>query len=78
MPTVVFPVSAVALDAAPWASLLLSGPRAVFADGLAIELKPVGIVDDAVEDGVRVGGLADQLMPFVHGGWLVMMVERRP
>src|SRR5271169_3001584 len=67
LPTVVFPVSAVALDASPWSSLLLSGPRSVFADGLAVELDPVGVVDDAVEDGVRVGGLADKFVPFVHG-----------
>ena len=52
--------------AAPWTSLLLSGPRAVFADGLAVELDAVGIVDDAIQDGVGVGGLADEPVPCLH------------
>src|SRR5208282_704227 len=47
-------------------SLSLSGPPALFADGLAIEFDAVGVVDDTVEDGVGVGGLADDLVPFVH------------
>ena len=49
----------------PWTSLLLSGPRAAFTDGLAVELDAVGVVNDAIEDGVGVGGLADEVVPCV-------------
>ena len=45
---------------------------------MAGEINPVRVVDDAIEDGVGVGWIADQLVPFVEGIWLVMMVERRP
>jgi hypothetical protein len=31
------------------------------------KIDPVRVVDDAVEDGIGVGGIADQLMPFVDG-----------
>jgi len=31
------------------------------------EIEPVRVVDDAVEDGIGIGGIADQLMPFVDG-----------
>ena len=34
---------------------------------MAGEIDPVRIVDDAIEDGVGVGGIADQLVPFVDG-----------
>jgi hypothetical protein len=32
---------------------------------VAGEIDPVRVVDDAIENGVSVGGIADQLMPFV-------------
>ena len=38
-----------------------------FAHALASELDPVGIVNDAVEDGVGKRGIADDLMPAVNG-----------
>jgi hypothetical protein len=31
------------------------------------EIEPVRVVDDAVEDCIGVGGIADQLVPFVDG-----------
>ena len=34
---------------------------------MAGEIDPVRIVDDAVENSVGVGGIADQLMPFIDG-----------
>jgi hypothetical protein len=34
---------------------------------VAGEIDPVRVVDDAIEDGVRVGGVANQLVPFVEG-----------
>ncbi len=34
---------------------------------MAGEVDPVRVVDDAIEDGVGVGGIADQLVPFVEG-----------
>ena len=34
---------------------------------MAGEIDPVSVVDDAIEDGVGVGGIADQLVPFVDG-----------
>ena len=34
---------------------------------MAGEIDPVRVVDDAIEDGVCVGGIADQLVPFVNG-----------
>jgi hypothetical protein len=67
LPTVVFAVSAIVWMPRHGPSLLLSGPRAVFADGLAIEFDPVGVMDNAVEDGIGVGGLADEFMPCVYG-----------
>ena len=48
-------------------SFSLSGPPALFADGLAVEFDAVGVMDDAVQDGIGVGGLADEAVPFVHG-----------
>ena len=54
----------------------LVGARA--SQAVAGEINPVRVVDDAIEDGVGVGWIADQLVPFVEGIWLVMMVERRP
>jgi hypothetical protein len=44
---------------------------------VAGEIDPVGIVDDTIEDGVGVGGIADQLVPFSPGIWLVMIVDLR-
>jgi len=34
---------------------------------VAGEINPVGVVDDAIENGVGIGGIADQLVPFVDG-----------
>ena len=34
---------------------------------VAGEIDAVGIVDDAIEDGVGVGWVSDQLVPFIHG-----------
>ena len=34
---------------------------------MASEVDPLRVVDDAIEDGVGVGGIADQLVPFVDG-----------
>jgi len=34
---------------------------------VAGEIDPVRIVDDAIEDGVGVSGISDQLVPFVDG-----------
>ena len=34
---------------------------------MAGEIDLVSVVDDAIEDGVGVGGIADQLVPFVDG-----------
>ena len=31
------------------------------------EIEPVRVVDDAIKDGIGVGGIADQLVPFVDG-----------
>ena len=45
---------------------------------VAGEIDAVGVVDDAIEDGVGIGGIADELVPFVDGSWLVMSVDRRP
>ena len=32
---------------------------------MAGEIDPVRVVDDAIENGISVGGIADQLVPFV-------------
>jgi hypothetical protein len=34
---------------------------------MTAEIDAVGIVDDAIEDGIGVGGIADEFMPFVDG-----------
>jgi hypothetical protein len=31
------------------------------------KIDPVRVVDDAIEDGIGIGGIADQLVPFVDG-----------
>ncbi len=43
----------------------LVGARA--SQAVAGEIDQVRVVDDAIEDGVGVGGIADQLVPFVEG-----------
>jgi hypothetical protein len=45
---------------------------------VAGEIDAVGVVHDAIEDGVGVGRIADQVMPLVDGIWLVTIVDRRP
>jgi hypothetical protein len=39
------------------------GPAQAFAS----EIEPMGIVDQAIEHGVGIGGVADEGMPLVHG-----------
>jgi hypothetical protein len=34
---------------------------------MAAEIDAVGIVDSAIEDGIGIGGIADEFMPFVDG-----------
>jgi hypothetical protein len=34
---------------------------------VAGEIDPVRVVDNAIEDGVGVGGIANQFVPFVDG-----------
>ena len=34
---------------------------------LAVEIDTVGVIDQAVEDGVGVGGVADQRVPLIDG-----------
>ena len=41
-------------------------PSLLFSEGIAAKLDAVGVVDDAVEDGVGQGRIADQIMPAVH------------
>lgn len=46
--------------------LLTLGGR--FAEALALEGEPVGVLHEAIEDGVRDGGIADDLMPMFDRG----------
>ena len=41
----------------------LAGPP----QALTVEVDPVGVMDQAVEDGVGVGGIADQRVPLIDG-----------
>jgi hypothetical protein len=43
------------------------GLGGLFAQGIAAQLKAVGAMDDAVQDRVGEGRLADQVVPTVHG-----------
>ena len=45
----------------------VSGLRTPLAQALARQLDAIGVVDDAVEDGVGEGGNADQIVPAVNG-----------
>ena len=45
----------------------ISWRRAAFAQALAGEFDAVGVVNDAVQNGVGQGGNADQVVPAVHG-----------
>src|SRR5208337_3507075 len=40
---------------------------AFLAHAFAFELDPVRVMDDAVEDGVGIGGIADEIVPFLDG-----------
>src|SRR5208337_4306530 len=42
-------------------------PSLRWAHAFAFELDPVGVMDDAVEDGVGIGGIADEIVPFLDG-----------
>src|SRR5215217_3169426 len=44
-----------------------SGLHDLLAQGLATELRAMGVVDDAIQDRVAKGGVSDQVMPPVHG-----------
>ena len=44
-----------------------TGPHCVLPRDVTGKIDPVRVVDDAIEDGIGVGGVADQLMPFVDG-----------
>jgi len=45
---------------------ILGGPDGARASqAVAGEIDPVSIVDEAIEDGIGVSGIADQLVPFV-------------
>ena len=47
---------------------ILGGPDGARASqAVAGEIDPVSIVDEAIEDGIGVSGIADQLVPFVDG-----------
>lgn len=37
------------------------------AQALAGEIEPMGIVDEAIEHGVGIGGISNEQMPLVHG-----------
>ncbi len=50
-----------------------SGP-ARLAQAVACELDAVSVMEDAVEDGVGVGRIADEIVPFVDGD-LISKVE---
>jgi hypothetical protein len=39
----------------------------VIAEGCGREIDALGVVDDAIEDGIGVGRIADRLVPFVDG-----------
>jgi hypothetical protein len=36
-------------------------------EGVALQLDPLGVVKEAVEDGVGISGMTDHLMPFIDG-----------
>jgi hypothetical protein len=43
---------------------IVGGPAGARASqAVAGEIDPVGVVDEAIEDGIGVGGIADQLVP---------------
>jgi hypothetical protein len=43
-------------------------------EGAALQLDPLRVVKETIEDCIGIGGMADHLMPFVDA----MMVECRP
>ena len=43
----------------------LIGLITVFAQAFSLQIDTVGVVDDAIEDGIGDGGIADDVMPFV-------------
>ena len=45
----------------------LSGGLPGSAQALAGEVEPMGIVDEAIEHGVSIGGISNEHMPLVHG-----------
>jgi hypothetical protein len=45
---------------------------------LAVEIDPVGVMDQAVEDRVGISRIADESVPLIDRELLVTMVERRP
>ncbi len=47
-------------------------------EALSPLIEPMSVVNDAIEDGVGIGGIANEIGHFSTGGWLAMMVDRRP
>ncbi|MGY3621882.1 hypothetical protein ACVJGD_008078 [Bradyrhizobium sp. USDA 10063] len=45
----------------------LSGGLPGSAQALTGEVEPMGIVDEAIEHGVGIGGISNEQMPLVHG-----------
>ena len=45
----------------------LSGGLPGSAQALASKVEPMGIVDEAIEHGVGIGGISNEHMPLVHG-----------
>ena len=50
----------------------------LFAEGLATQLDPVRVVNDAVQDGVRERGITDHVMQSFDWDLLVISVAPRP
>src|SRR4029077_9342693 len=46
-------------------SILYGGSRSSSSQAVAGEIDAMGVVDEAVEDGISVGRVADDLVPFV-------------
>ena len=49
---------------------------ALFAQALALQFKAVRVVDQAVEDGIGDGRIADLSVQLATGNWLVSKVEQ--
>jgi hypothetical protein len=45
----------------------MSQPGCFFAHGFSFQLEFIGIVDEAIEDGIGHGGIADEFVPVFDG-----------